>query len=336
MVEDELRDLGLPVIRQEIGDEVGSNGWNIYSYLEGDPGLEPLLFCLHLDTVAPCDNVRPVIEDGIIRSSGDTILGADGKAAIAAVLETLNQIIEQGRSHRPVELVFTICEEVMLLGARRIDYGKISSRQAIVMDHCRLGEIVYTSPSCVRATVEVTGQSAHAAMNPDAGVNALMAAVEALHNINAGKVDNDTIINVSNFVSLGKSNVVPDHARFDIEIRSFSDRLLKQHVGEMERVVTAACERHRARYSIDTRRFADRMCVPKDTEVISSLLKSMKKHGIEGELVRTFGVCDVLHLVEHGIDAINIGCGMMNLHGTNEYIAVADLERLVGILHDIL
>ena len=113
MVEDELNNLGLPVIRQEIGDEIGSNGWNIYSYLEGDPNLEPILFCLHLDTVAPCDNVRPVIEDGIIRSSGDTILGADGKAAIAVVLETLNRIIEQDMQHRPVELVLHF-EEVML------------------------------------------------------------------------------------------------------------------------------------------------------------------------------------------------------------------------------
>ena len=129
LIEQELSALGLEVKRGEVGEKCGSNGFNLYAFLPGDG--EPLLLSAHLDTVSPGVGIRPVIEDGVIRSSGDTILGADDKSGVAAILEALETLHEGGLAHRPVEVLFSICEELGLLGAKYADYSLFAANRRL-------------------------------------------------------------------------------------------------------------------------------------------------------------------------------------------------------------
>ena len=87
-----LRDLGLSVDEDDAGPRVGSNIGNVYCRLEATDGGNPIFLCAHLDTVPPEGPIEPVIEDGVVRNVAGTILGADNKSAVAAMLEGTRRI----------------------------------------------------------------------------------------------------------------------------------------------------------------------------------------------------------------------------------------------------
>ncbi|HPU36074.1 MAG TPA: M28 family peptidase, partial [Bacillota bacterium] len=90
-----LTDLGLEVREDEAGRVVGSNTGNIIGRLPGNGRGPVIMFSAHMDTVEPGQGVKPVLADGVIRSAGDTVLGADDKAGIATILEVLKIVREQ-------------------------------------------------------------------------------------------------------------------------------------------------------------------------------------------------------------------------------------------------
>ena len=330
LIEKELADLGLTVKRDDAGEKCGSNGWNIHAFLPGQG--EPILFSAHMDTVTPGVGIRPVIKDGVIRSSGDTILGADDKSGIAAVMEALEMIKEENLSHRPIEVLFSICEEVGLLGAKHADYSGIKSKQAVVLDSGIVGTLINESPAKLELHVQVTGKSAHAAVAPQKGINAIKAASTAIAGLPCGIVDEHTVMNVANFLSPGKSNIVPDKATFDIDLRSFDSDRLEMHVAAVESAVKTACEGVGASYKIDIDRQTDILFVPTDSAILKRLQEVYAQLGIESRSHKTYGGCDATWLFFNGIDAINIGIGMTDSHSTDEHISVENLQTAVKIV----
>ena len=98
-----------------------------------EEGAQVLLSC-HTDTVTPGAAVTPVERDGVIYSDGTTILGSDDKSGIAEIIEAVTRLKESGEKNRPVEVLFSLSEEVGMLGSRYADYGKIKSKTALVLD----------------------------------------------------------------------------------------------------------------------------------------------------------------------------------------------------------
>ena len=330
MLERELAALGMSITRDEVGLKCGSNGWNIYAYLPGEG--EPLLFSAHMDTVPPGNGVKPVVADGVIRSAGDTILGADDKAGIAAILEAIQTVLEDNAVHRPVEVLFSVCEELGLLGAKHADYSKIKSKQALVLDNGPHGSIVNNAPAKVELHVQVDGRSAHAAMAPGKGINAIKAAAAAIANIPCGQVDEQTVINVANFLSPGKSNVVPEKATFDIDLRSFDSERLEGHIANVRSALKAACDPLGAAYTLSVDRQTNILLVPPDRPLIGKLREVYSQLGVPCKVERTFGGSDATWIFHSGIDVANIGIGMTDVHSCSEHISVADLELTAKIV----
>lgn len=330
LLEAELRDLGLSVSRDAVGEHCGTDGWNVYAFLPGEG--EPILFSAHLDTVAPGTGIRPIIKDGVIHSSGDTILGADDKSGIAAVMEALESIKEQQLPHRPVEVLFSVCEELGLQGAKCADYTRIKSRQAVVLDSGKMESIINQAPANMHLHIEITGKSAHAGTSPDQGVHALKAAAAAIANIPCGFVDDITVMNVANFSSPGKTNIVPDKAQFDMEIRSFDEERLLEHVKSTEAAVISACNAVGASYVIHTEKQSDVLYVPQDSALIKRLQDVYSELGVAARTDKTYGGSDATWIFHHGIDVANIGTGMQDVHSLTEHIAVADLELTARVV----
>ena len=326
LIEGELSALGFTVRRdQAAGEKCGSDGRNVYASLPGEG--EPILFSAHMDTVAPGVGIKPVVRDGVVYSSGDTVLGADNKAAIAAVLEAVETILEQKLPHRPIEVLFSICEELGLLGAKHADYSYIKSKQAVVLDTVEIGSLVNNTPANVHLHIEITGKSSHAGVAPDKGVHALKAAAAAIANIPCGfTADGSTVMNVANLLAPGKTNVVPDKATFDMEIRCFDEKILADHIKNTESAVKTACDAVGASYTITSDRHSDVLYVPESSPLCSRLKEVYTGLGVNVVVERTYGGCDATWLSYNGIDAINAGLGMRDIHSLNEHIAVADLE----------
>ncbi|MGI6193306.1 MAG: M20/M25/M40 family metallo-hydrolase [Christensenellales bacterium] len=325
LIESELKALGLSVIIDPVGPECGSDGYNIIAKLEGTG--EPLLFCAHMDTVAPGKGIRPVIDNGIIRSSGDTILAADDKSGVAAVMETLEQIVESGLPHRPIEVLFTVCEEIGLLGSKHADYSKISAKEAVVLDSSMKGCIINRAPAMMILDIAIQGRAAHAAVDPKSGIHAIKVAADAIAAIPCGNVDENSTINVANLLAPGKYNIVPEKATFQIDVRSFAEETLQEHILMIERALSDACDKYGASFSMEQHRHSDVLFVPEESGIIQRLCAIYEKLGVQTKVERTFGGSDATWLNANGIAAVNIGTGMTGAHGVSEHIAIEDLKN---------
>ncbi|MBC8499134.1 MAG: M20/M25/M40 family metallo-hydrolase, partial [Candidatus Atribacteria bacterium] len=110
---EKLENFGLEVTVDQAGEKAKSNSGNIIARFKGNiKEATPIMFSAHMDTVVPGKNIKPVYEGDKILSSGKTILGADDKAAIAALLEALRIIKEDNIPCGDIEIVFSICEEI--------------------------------------------------------------------------------------------------------------------------------------------------------------------------------------------------------------------------------
>ena len=334
MVESDLRALGMEVTIDRVGPPCGSNGYNVIASLPGSGN--PLLFCAHMDTVDPGKNIRPVIEDGVIRSNGDTILGSDDKSGIAAAIEALSEIVESGAPHRTVEVLFTVCEEIGLLGSKHADYSKLKSKEAVVLDSSMRGCIVNRAPAMIVLDVSIAGKAAHAAMNPKSGINAIKVAADAIAQIPCGNVDENSTVNVANLLAPGKYNIVPDRASFQMDVRSFEEETLQSHLLFIERTLADACDKYGASYAMEQQRHSDVLYVPEDSDIIRKLTAIYEKLDLTPRIESTYGGSDATWLNANGISAVNIGTGMADAHSVSEHISVDDLHTTKEIVLSLI
>lgn len=120
----ELAEMDLEAFEDNAGEKIRGRGTagnlivNIPGNVEGAPSL---LFAAHMDTVPLAVGVKPVVEDGYVKSDGSTALGGDNRAGVAEILEAVREVREHNLPHGDLQLLFTVAEEGGLLGARALD-----------------------------------------------------------------------------------------------------------------------------------------------------------------------------------------------------------------------
>src|SRR5512132_3052171 len=221
-----LRDLGLTVEEDDAGAAVGSNMGNLYCRVEpsGNGGGTPLFLCAHLDTVPPEGPLQPVIDDGVVRNAGGTILGADNKSAVAAMLEGTRRVLAENRPHAGIELLFTPKEEVGLLGAAAFDHERLQARLGYVYDQAApIGEVILGAPFSRAMQVRFHGRAAHSGMYPEEGRSAIAAAARATSDLRLGRVDEETTANVGTIQGGTAGNIIPEWCTLEAEARSHDE-----------------------------------------------------------------------------------------------------------------
>ena len=336
LIEKELDTLGIPHRRQMLDGKVVTDGWNISARVDGDPAKKPLLFVLHLDTAAPSTQVKTYIQDGRIYSSGSSVLGADGKLSNALLLEAISELRESSASFRPLEILFTVCQELGSIGARYADYSHIESEEALVPDHYVTGEVLMNTPARHFMHVELIGQGAHVIRRNEPGVNALHTAVEILHQIPMGRVDDDLRVNVYDLVSLSLSNAVPGHARFDIEIRTFGQRKWELIREDIRNVISRTSEAAGCKCSISEESDFPESDFSGSTEMIERLERVYQSLGIPMKKTRSFGVMDATFTQQIGIHTLPIGLSIYHSHSASEYVCIDEMETMLQLMKQIL
>jgi tripeptide aminopeptidase len=130
-----LRGLGLEVREDNAAQAVGGNANNLVATLPANiSGAPKIFFGAHFDTVEPNPNLKIIIQDGIIRTDGTSILGADDKAGMSAILEAIRIVVENNLPHGQIQLLLTVCEEIGLRGARALDLSLVDSDFGFVYD----------------------------------------------------------------------------------------------------------------------------------------------------------------------------------------------------------
>ena len=329
-----LRDLGLDVSEDDAGDRIGANAGNLLARLAPSSanGGTPIFLCAHLDTVQPTGPLEPVVEDGVIRNAGGTILGADNKAAVAAMLEAVRLILSENRPHAGIELLFTPKEEVGLQGAKAFDSDRLEAGVGFVFDHAApIGEVMLGAPYARALEVTMRGRAAHAGMAPEEGRSAIAAAARAITDFRLGRLDDETTANVGLIQGGTAKNIVPDLCSFSIDVRSHDERKLADLVQEMLETITfaAALEQCEAETTVEESYRGYRLT--RGDLPVRMACAALEREGFEPRLALGGGGADANVFNERGRPCVNLANGMTAIHTPDEHIAVADLERMVDV-----
>jgi tripeptide aminopeptidase len=288
-----------------------------------------------MDTVMPGIGIKPRLEDGVIRSDGTTVLGADDKSGVAVVVETLRCLHESGAPHGPVEVIFDVAEEVGLLGANHVDLSQVEAKCAFVLDSEEMDRIVYRSPSANRFHFEIDGIAAHAGMYPERGVSAIEVFAEAVAGMRLGRLNADSTANIGTVNGGRATNIVADKVLVTAEARSHSNDFLEEQSRHMiGRFEQAAKKFTRAqdgktlepRISASVKREFNAMNIAFESLPYRLAAEAGNELGIDMQPMAIGGGTNANVYNEKGLPAVVIGCGMKDEHTTNEHISVSDLE----------
>ncbi len=323
----DLAEIGCEVYTDNCGEKFGSNAGNVYAVLKGDEEKEPILFSAHMDTVKPGIGVKPVIKDGVIYSDGTTVLSGDDKSGVAAVVEALRTVKEENLCHPTIEVVFSICEEVGLLGSSNMDYSRITAKKAVVLDSSGdAGRIITSAPGQVKIDGYFIGKSAHAGIAPESGISAIQIAAEAVSNMKLLRIDKETTANIGTFSCEGATNIVAEKVHFVAEARSLNREKLAAQTLHMTQCIDNACKKFGGKFEGKVLELYQPYSKPDDDNLVQQVVKACEEVGLVAEIASTGGGSDANNMNQNGISAVVLGTGMANVHTVNEFITIKNLE----------
>lgn len=303
---------------------------NIYGFWKGNVPGDAILFSAHLDTVVPGRGKKAIVgEDGVIRSDGTTVLGADDISGLVSILEALRTIRENGLAHPDIEVLFTVAEEPFCEGTKYFDYQMLKAKQAYVLDlNGPVGTAAIQAPSILSFEIEIKGKAAHAGFAPEDGINALEIAVRSLSELEMGHIDAKTTLNFGTISGGTAKNIVPEKVTITGEIRSLDhEKALKK----MEEVFKTFRDKARKAGGIayccshEHIRAFER----KETDaVVQRFQQAAQACDIEKtDFITTFGGSDGNRFNEHSIPTIVLACAMERVHTTFEYTNITELVK---------
>jgi tripeptide aminopeptidase len=325
----QLKQLGIAGIEDDTGQKINGNSGNLVYHLPAtsDKGHKWLLL-VHMDTVVPCAGIAPVVKDNAIYSSGDTILGADDRAGVAIMLELTRQIVESKIPHNDLWLVFTVSEEVGLLGSTHLDYSSIKAEFGLVLDSAgNAGRITVRQPTSITIDATFIGKSAHAGVDPEKGINAIQMASWAISQMPLGRLDSETTATIGLISGGSARNIIPDKTEIKGGARSHNPVMLDTQIAKMKKAMEDAAQKYGGKVEIKMEESFKRFSFESNHPLVQLLQKSGKAVGLVPELESTGGGSDANIVNLKGIPTVGLTVGYQNAHTTREYILIPDLVK---------
>ncbi|MGE5396892.1 MAG: M20/M25/M40 family metallo-hydrolase [Chitinophagales bacterium] len=321
-----LEALGFKVFEDGAGKAINGQAGNLIASLPGNVPGPSYFFCAHMDTVQPGRGIQPVIENDVIRSSGDTVLGGDDKAGISAILEAFRVIIENNIPRPNLEVIFTITEEQGLMGSKLIDFNNVNSIGGFVLDSVgQAGTIVTRGPAQNELEFEVFGKAAHAGINPEDGKSAIALASLAITNLQLGRIDEETTCNLGLIQGGTARNIVPEKVVIRGEARSLDPVKLEELTRNMVTIFEEKVQQGGGSCkSTITPLYHEINLQPTDT-VVRIAMQAAEAMGKEVNLTRTGGGSDANLFNQQGLPCANLGIGMTAVHTVDECLSIEDL-----------
>ena len=307
-------------------DEVG----NIFANRQGMG--EPILFCAHMDTVSPGRGIEVVFKNGFFTSDGKTVLGADNKAPMTAIMVGIEGYLSQTKEPRAIELLFTVKEESGG-GVEYFDAKQIRSKHGIIFDMIKpIGNITIASPYIMNFYIEFIGKDAHAS-TPEKGKNALIPAAQFVSKMKVGYLDNTaTIVNIGKFDGGVGINTIPGSAVVSGEIRSFNEKLFQKGLLDIESLAKKSVEGTNVKMKFTTDGYCSGYEYGNDRPWIKMVANICKENGHKVKKLKVRGVSDANPLVAAGIDMLTLGDGVEYAHSTEETISIKSIQQMYELV----
>ncbi len=332
-----LQALGFETFIDNAGEKCEGNTGNVLARLKGNKSAPAVLFGAHMDTVVPGENINPRIVDDVIYSDGTTILGADDKAGIAAILEAIRHIKENNLPHGDIELAFTIAEEGGLFGAKYMDYSRLSSKMAFILDSSgEVGDVIVQGPAQMKLLATIIGKAAHAGVAPELGISAIQVAARAINNMKLLRIDGETTANVGAISGGTSTNIVCDSVALKFEARSLKLEKVEAQIKHMVECIEEACKEFSTTAKIDTEYNYPAFQLGLDTEIIKIVDAAIKSIGLNPSYRSTGGGSDTNVFNGNGLPSCTLAIGMNNVHTTSENIAVESMVKAAQLVSAII
>ncbi|PYS93939.1 MAG: peptidase M20 [Acidobacteria bacterium] len=339
-------EMGAQAEIDDAGAKVGGNSGNVIVRFPGTiPDAEPIMMSAHMDTVVPGEGVKPIIEGDIIRSDGTTVLGGDDKSGCAVIIETIRCLQEQNIPHAPIEAVFSICEEVGLLGAKHVDVSRLKAKYGLVFDSDDPGFLFTKGPSANHMEFRIYGLEAHAGVAPEEGISAIKIAAEAIAAMKLGRIDEETTANIGVIEGGKATNIITNLVTLRGEARSLDDDKLEAQTAHMVKCLEDAAAKYevtvagvttKGRVESDITREYYAMDVPESSRVVQLVYQAAARLGQKVEVMSSGGGCDANIFNKRGIECANFGTGMRAIHTVKEWLDVKDMYASAEMTLEVL
>lgn len=334
----ELNSIGISAIIDETDKIIGGNSGNIFATVEGSNKQIPtILLNAHLDTVNTGDGKDIKVDIEKITRNGEFPFGADDKVGIAVILESLKRIKDDDSKHGDIEILFTVAEEIGLLGAKHFNYTKSRANIAYILDsHGKAGQIVRAAPTQKSLNFKFKGRAAHAGVEPEKGHNSILAASKAISQMKIGRIDKETTANIGKINGGQARNIVPELTTVQGEVRSHDNTKLSKLIDEMVAISEKEAKKHKCEIEIEIIDEYQGYKWESGNEVIKRAVSAAKKTGIKPELTITGGGSDTNIFNAKGLQSVAISVGYENPHSASEIVYIAEMEKAVDWLTMIL
>ncbi|NMA64876.1 MAG: M20/M25/M40 family metallo-hydrolase [Clostridiaceae bacterium] len=333
-----LKDMGFEPYEDDAASKIGGDAGNIICKVKGKKERPALLLMAHMDTVVPGLNKKPIVDGDVIKSDGTTILGSDDASGIAVILETIRSLKEDDEEHGDIYIAFTACEEGGLLGAKNLDLKKIPADFAVILDEGGpIGTSAVKAPYYNRFLVNFKGKAAHAGIEPEKGISAIMMAAKAIASMpHFGRIDEESTSNIGVIKGGQARNIVCDTCSIEGEVRSIDKEKIEEYTNNILDHYKKIAEEMGGTVDIEKETMYPGFKLDENAPIIKLLKKASELSGIELNLISTGGGSDTNIINHAGIPAINTSVGMEKVHGTEEFVRISDMQKACLFLTSII
>ncbi|TLS36404.1 M20/M25/M40 family metallo-hydrolase [Pseudalkalibacillus caeni] len=333
--------LGLNVIEDDAAEKTEHAAGNLICTLEGNKKeADPIYFTSHMDTVVPGNGVKPSIEDGKVVTDGTTILGADDKAGLAAMLEAIRVLQEEKIEHGTIQFIITVGEESGLQGAKVLDPNQVIAKFGYALDSDgEVGTIITAAPTQAKIKATIHGKTAHAGVAPEKGVSAITVAAKAISRMPLGRIDEETTANIGSFHGGSQTNIVCDYVEIMAEARSLVPEKMEQQVAKMKEAFEGAAEEMGGKAEVEVDVMYPGFKFGEGDHVVEIAKKAMETIGRNPSLTTSGGGSDANIIAGHGIPTVNLAVGYEEIHTKNEKMPIEELvkvsEAVIAIAQEV-
>lgn len=314
---------------------------NIKATLKESKGNEKIpskLFSAHIDTVEPGRGIKPVVmKNGVIRSDGSTILAADDKSGVTAVIHGIEYISKNKIAHGEIEVLLTVSEERATAGSREIKKGWLKSKQGWVMDGSGpIGIIHHSAVGSAEFNVKIKGKAAHAGACPELGINALKTAANAIARIKLGRLSPNHTANIGTFKSGIAKNVVPPFAELQGEARSTNLANVNKSISLIKKIFEEECRKTGAQLEFDHKMSYYPYALKKNSPLIRYTSQILKNIGLTPEVKGIKAGTDANNLNRLGMEVLVLSTGSSKNHSTEEETSLKSIVTLCGLAIELM
>lgn len=336
-----FKEFNIVLEEDNTGLKINGNAGNLIgsfqNHLKIDSLVNSIFLMAHMDTVAIKGDLIPVFNNGkFFNKDKKSILGGDDKVAIAAIIEAVNIIIEHSIKTRDLYFIFTVAEEIGVLGAKYLNMKSIKPKFGFVFDgEGDVGTIFNQAPYHNTFEIEVKGKSAHAGAEPEKGINAIKAAANAIARLNPGRVDKDTTYNIGVINGGVATNIVPDNAIIKAEARSLNEEKLNEITANIKNIFIESVTEYGAKINIKSKREYNGFFIEETEPCMQLAVKAINNIGKKPKIISTGGGSDINILNSRGKSAVNLSSGMEKIHSNKEYVKLNQLKNLVLLILEL-